>query len=56
MDAITAKILSLITDETEMNFLQALREYYRQNFRNGESDEAFVMWIEASVDLDYVAG
>ena len=30
--------------------LKALREFYRRNFRNGRSDESFLMWIETELE------
>lgn len=30
----------------EFAMVKTVREYYRENFNNGESDESFVLWIE----------
>lgn len=35
-----------ITEKNETEKILELREYYRKNFRNGDSDESFLMWIE----------
>lgn len=38
-----------ITEENESVVILALREYYRREFKNGGSDEAFVLWIESKL-------
>ena len=35
-----------MTDRTDLREFRRLREYYRRNFRNGESDGCFVNWCE----------
>ena len=41
--------LQTITEENERERITQLREYYRSNFRNGESDESFLLWIERRI-------
>lgn len=38
-----------ITEVTENVFIMALRCYYQQNFRNGDSDESFLLWLEGKL-------
>jgi len=33
-------------EKKERQMVKRLREYYRQNFVNGVSDEAFLVWME----------
>ena len=33
-------------DEDDIKKVKALRNYYRRNFVNGGSDEAFLVWVE----------
>jgi len=35
-----------ISRENEVQVISKLRKYYKKNFRNGDSDESFLMWIE----------
>jgi hypothetical protein len=39
-----------ITQRTELKAIQELREYYKANFKNGESDEQFLNWIENNLN------
>lgn len=39
-----------ITEENESVVIKALREYYRREYRNGHSDEAFIVWVEGMID------
>ena len=41
--------LQTITEENERERITQLREYYRDNFRNGESNESFLLWIERKI-------
>jgi len=41
-----------ITEDTERNFVSVLREYYRENFDGGESDELFLLWIELLITYE----
>lgn len=34
-------------DKNETRLINALRNYYRDNFKHGVSDEAFLIWLEA---------
>ena len=34
-----------MTRSEENECIQLLREYYRVNFQNGESDECFLIWV-----------
>lgn len=36
--------LRLLNAENEM--IQSLRDYYRANFKNGHSNESFILWLE----------
>lgn len=36
-----------ITESNESEIIKALREYYRDAFKNGDSDDAFIMWIQS---------
>ena len=38
-----------VTDQNVDQVLSSLREYYRRNFRNGESDESFFLWVEGQI-------
>jgi hypothetical protein len=38
-----------INDGNYLAHIGALREYYRENFVNGESDEAFLIWISGDL-------
>ena len=38
--------LSTITDDNYYLVIKALRDYYRKNFVNGESNESFLFWLE----------
>ena len=40
------RILKNIDADNEGEYLKALREYYRQNYNSGHSDECFLVWIE----------
>lgn len=37
-----------ITEENEAEIIKALREYYRKEFKNGGSDQAFIVWIQST--------
>jgi hypothetical protein len=39
-----------ITEDNELNVFGALRKYYEKEFKNGKSDEAFLVWIENMLD------
>lgn len=39
-----------ITDENVRFIIADLRDFYRDNFRNGVSDESFIMWIEQEIE------
>lgn len=41
-----------ITEENEKAKLSEMREYYSQSFRNGNSDQSFLQWVENTLDLD----
>lgn len=41
-----------ITEQNELEVIKALREYYRTNFKNGVSDESFLIWIENKINAD----
>ena len=30
--------------------VHALREFYRREFRNGNSDECFILWLESAME------
>ena len=36
-----------ITESNEIEIIRSLREYYRTTFKNGDSDDAFIMWIQS---------
>jgi hypothetical protein len=38
-----------ITEDNEDIYIGAVREYYRNNFKNGVSDESFLLWIEGKL-------
>jgi predicted DNA-binding protein (UPF0278 family) len=37
-------------EEKETKMIQKLRDYYRNNFRNGYSNESFLLWIEVQME------
>jgi hypothetical protein len=43
------KLASFYNEENENNLIGALRHYYAENFKNGDSGEAFLLWIETSI-------
>lgn len=45
------KIAAQITEENEDLYVQGLREYYRQSFRNGCSNESFLLWLEGKLGM-----
>ena len=51
-DTVIDGVNSEITEGNEKAKLSEMREYYRQNFRNGNGDESFLRWIENTLDLD----
>lgn len=36
-------------EEKETSMIQVLRDYYRANFRNGNSNDSFLLWIETQM-------
>lgn len=38
-----------VTNENVDAVIAALRAYYRSEYRNGESDESFLIWIEGKL-------
>ncbi len=46
------RIARNITEDTEDDYVQALREYYRSGFKNGESGESFLLWLEGKLGLN----
>jgi transposase len=51
-DTVVAGVKAEITEENEKEKLSEMREYYRENFRNGNSDQSFLQWIENTLGLD----
>jgi hypothetical protein len=41
-----------ICEENEREYLRYIREYYREEFKNGEADESFLLWIEEFLNKD----
>jgi hypothetical protein len=38
--------------EQDLREFRRLRNYYRRNFANGPSDEAFILWIETMCEQE----
>ncbi len=38
-----------ISEGNELEYLFALREYYRLNSINGDSDQSFLVWVEVAL-------
>lgn len=51
-DTVVAGVKSEITEENEKAKLSEIREYYRDNFRNGNGNESFLQWIENTLELE----
>ena len=41
-----------ITPDNEDDYVGALREYYSEEFRNGDSDESFLLWIQQKLGIE----
>lgn len=39
-----------ISYENENEYIKYLREYYRENYRYGESNDSFQCWLEAKLE------
>ena len=44
---------TLTFEQRERRLVKALREHYRREYRNGGSDEAFLLWLERRLDEYY---
>ena len=42
-----------LTREEENDFIQTIREYYRQEYQNGESEESFLIWLSERIKEIY---
>lgn len=40
-----------VSDENVDRVIEGLREYYRREFVNGESDESFLVWMGGKVEV-----
>jgi hypothetical protein len=43
----------LTFEQREQRLVKALREHYRREYRNGESEEAFLLWLRRKLDEYY---
>lgn len=41
-----------VKDDNFEAVIHALREYYRKNYKNGESNASFLLWIESVIEFD----
>jgi chromosome segregation ATPase len=41
----------LITEKNEDGFILLLRNYYKKSFKNGSSDESFLLWLEDKLGM-----
>lgn len=40
-------------EQNEKRLVKALREHYRRHYRNGQSEEAFMLWLQRRLDEYY---
>lgn len=39
-------------DKRDLKEFRRLRNYYRNNFTNGDSDQSFVLWVESMCEIE----
>jgi hypothetical protein len=42
---------NIVVGDKEDIYIGALREYYRRQFKNGESDESFILWLKGKLGM-----
>lgn len=45
-DQDNAQVIAQRFTPSDLSAIRRLRNYYRSNFQNGDSDESFLLWVE----------